>query len=99
MYRIIQEALANVVRHSRGDGGQRRAGAPRRLHHRDRGGNGKGFNVDQMLDSSMCDRSLGLYGMHERATLVGAKLTIESTPGSGASVLVETPIESSAEAV
>jgi len=98
MYRIIQEALTNVVRHSEATEAsvvlERRADCIIAIVE----DNGKGFNVDQMLDSSMRDRSLGLYGMHERATLVGAKLTIESTPGSGASVFVETPIESSTEA-
>jgi signal transduction histidine kinase len=35
---------------------------------------------------------LGLYGMEERATLLGGRLTIESTPGNGTAVFVEVPL-------
>ncbi|MFN0071409.1 MAG: histidine kinase [Chloroflexota bacterium] len=97
VYRIIQEALTNVVRHS--EATEASVVLERRAHSilaivED---NGRGFNVDQLLDSSMRDRSLGLYGMHERAALVGATLTIESSLGNGASVFVETPILTPAE--
>jgi signal transduction histidine kinase len=99
VYRIIQEALTNVVRHSQATEAsvvlERRADSILAIVEDD----GRGFNVDTMLDSSMRDRSLGLYGMHERAALVGATLTIESSPGSGTSVFVETPIGALLEAV
>jgi signal transduction histidine kinase len=99
VYRIIQEALTNVVRHSEATEAsvvlERRSDSILAIVE----DNGRGFNVEQMLDSSMRDRSLGLYGMHERAALAGATLTIESTPGSGTSVFVETPIQSREEAV
>ena len=39
------------------------------------------------------DKKLGLYGMEERAALVGGRLTIESTPGKGTTVFVEVPLE------
>jgi len=35
---------------------------------------------------------LGLYGMEERASLVGGRLTVESAPGSGTTVVVEVPL-------
>jgi signal transduction histidine kinase len=99
VYRIIQEALTNVVRHSDATEAsvvlERRTGSILAIVE----DNGRGFNVSQLLDSSMRDRSLGLYGMHERAGLVGATLTIESTPGSGTSVFVETPINAEVASV
>jgi signal transduction histidine kinase len=99
VYRILQEALTNVVRHAEATEAsvvlERRAGSILAIVE----DNGRGFNVDQLLDSSMRDRSLGLYGMHERAALVGATLTIESSLGSGTSVFVETPIEAEAASV
>ena len=59
--------------------------------------NGHGFNVDQMLDSSLWRGSIALActGMHERAALVGATLPLSNpTPGEWpASVFVETPIQ------
>lgn len=98
VYRIIQEALTNVVRHSEATEAsvvlERRTDSIIAIVE----DNGQGFKVDQMLDSTMRDRSLGLYGMHERAGLVGALLTIESTPGSGTSVFVEVPVQQLADA-
>jgi signal transduction histidine kinase len=94
VYRIVQEALTNVVRHSDATEAsvvlERRGDTVVAIVE----DNGQGFDVGQMLDSSMRERSLGLYGMHERASLVGALLTIESTPGAGATVFVEAPIGS-----
>ncbi len=88
LYRIVQESLTNVARHS----GARMASV---LIERQNGqvravieDDGHGF--DPALARS-ADRRLGLYGMRERAELLGGKLTIETAPGQGASVFVEIP--------
>lgn len=85
VYRIVQEALTNAVRHSRAE-------------HVDvllKGGGGSlvvvieddgcGFDPDTIASNS----HLGLAGMQERAQQMGGKLTVESTPGAGATVVVE----------
>ena len=54
---------------------------------------GRGFDVTQVMDARLEQRKLGLYGMRERASLLGGKLTIESTPGMGSAVFVEIPLD------
>jgi len=40
----------------------------------------------------MADGRLGLYGIEERATLLGGRLIIESRHGHGSSIFVEVPL-------
>jgi len=47
--------------------------------------NGRGMDEAQLT----AGRSLGIVGMRERALLVGAELTIRSTPGDGTTVMVD----------
>ncbi len=88
LYRIVQESLTNVARHSGARTAsvmvERKNGQVRAIIEDD----GRGF--DPALARS-ADRRLGLYGMRERAELLGGKLTVESAPGQGASVFVEIP--------
>ncbi len=57
---------------------------------------GKGFDVNNVMASE--DKSkLGLFGMYERASLIGGKLTIESQPGAGTTVYLEVPLKLSQE--
>jgi two-component system sensor kinase len=48
---------------------------------------GVGFTVGNVRE-----HALGLVGMRERATLLGGRLEVESSPGSGATILVELPV-------
>jgi len=88
LYRIVQESLTNVARHSGARAAsvmiERQNGQARAVIEDD----GHGF--DPAL-AGVADQRLGLYGMRERAELLGGKLTIESAPGQGASVFVEIP--------
>jgi signal transduction histidine kinase len=53
---------------------------------------GAGFDVAQARASAQERNRLGLYGMEERASLVGGRLTVESAPASGTTVVVEVPL-------
>lgn len=88
VFRVVQEAINNVARHSRA------TEAKIRLLY-DKGtltvrveDNGMGFH------SSVADlkEGLGLQGMQERASLVSGKLTVESHPGHGTMVMLEVPL-------
>jgi hypothetical protein len=87
-FRIIQEALTNVVRHSKAtrvDVSVRRAGAAIVLGVED---NGVGF-TPQTLSGL---RSLGLVGMRERALACGGTLIIRGSPGEGTAIAVTIPV-------
>lgn len=53
--------------------------------------NGKGFDV--VKAANRADKGFGLYTMRERAESVGGKITINSIPGKGTSVVVWVPME------
>ncbi|RLT45134.1 MAG: HAMP domain-containing protein [Chloroflexi bacterium] len=87
LYRIVQEAMTNAARHSNGD-----TVSVLLSRHDDRvraivEDNGNGFDVE---GARRAGRSVGLYGMTERAELVGGYLEVESS-GDGTAVYVEVP--------
>jgi signal transduction histidine kinase len=84
LYRITQEALNNVWKHSKATEAEVSLDYTPddiRLSIAD---NGIGFD-----SSTQTRHGLGLTGMKERAILVGAKLKIESKPGKGTKVIAE----------
>jgi PAS domain S-box-containing protein len=84
LYRIAQEALTNVAKHSRARNVdvilERRADHVLLIVEDD----GVGFEADDARHQD----GFGLFGMQERAALVGATLEIESSGGKGTTVLV-----------
>lgn len=92
LYRITQEALANVARHSGATAAVvtlARAADGLTVTVQD---NGVGLDVAAALSKGR----LGLQGMRERAELLGGRLTLESAPGAGATVRVWAPLMSRA---
>ncbi len=87
IYRIVQESLTNVLRHSNA------SEIILDISESDNNicieikDNGKGFSPDK-LDPL---HSIGITGMKERALAFGAKLKLESLPGSGTTVLLSVP--------
>jgi len=53
---------------------------------------GQGFAIPDKVGDLARHGKLGLAGMYERAQLIGGKLTVKSSPGSGTSVSIEMPI-------
>ena len=92
LYRVVQEALANVVRHARAKnavihlGPQGKQGL--RCSIRD---DGIGFDVDVL--SRTPQSGLGLIGIRERLDAVGATLQILSSPGQGTELIIDLPAE------
>jgi PAS domain S-box-containing protein len=87
IFRIVQEALSNVRKHS----GTRRArvelietGNTLRLSIRDWG---CGFDPDKVSRERF-----GLQGIRQRARLLGTTAIVESTPGKGALIAVDLPL-------
>ena len=86
VYRIVQEALTNIVRHAqatRVDILLERQPESIMVVVED---NGMGMDVNEPL----YDR-LGLVGMRERADMLGGTLTVESSTGKGTTIFLEVP--------
>jgi signal transduction histidine kinase len=91
-FRVAQEALTNVVRHSQATQVAvelRRNDGELRLSVRD---DGVGFDVAERRADAMRGTSLGLLSMEERATLAGGGLQYISKPGQGTEVRAWFPI-------
>lgn len=89
LYRMTQEALTNIVRHAHAQTASifiERSSSTVRAVIED---NGIGFDSTQ---SEHLDGHLGLYGIRERAELLGGKLMIESERGRGTSLYIEIPV-------
>jgi PAS domain S-box-containing protein len=87
LYRIVQEALTNVVSHAHANNIGillERAGGKVKVFVED---DGVGFSPDFIEQKER----LGLVGMRERAEMMGGRLIIESVLGKGTSVIVEVP--------
>jgi signal transduction histidine kinase len=93
LYRVVQEALANVVRHARARTATVRLtleGKGRlRCAVRD---DGAGFDVGSLL-SRREEGGLGLLGIRERLKAVGGSLLIDSVPGLGTELAALVPLE------
>jgi signal transduction histidine kinase len=87
-YRIIQEALRNVMRHSGSRTAQvtlKQVGAELVVRIEDQG---KGFNPEAVFP-----KSLGLAGLRERSVAVGGRTIIRSRPGVGTTVEAILPVQ------
>jgi two-component system, NarL family, sensor histidine kinase DevS len=86
LYRLVQEALTNVVKHAHAEHVsivlQRKQGVVSAVIEDD----GRGFTDGQSHGG------LGLVGMRERVALVDGSFRIESSPTSGTTLVVEVPV-------
>src|SRR5262245_18828712 len=92
LYRIAQEALNNVSKHSQAS--RVELILERRNDHavliiED---NGKGYDLNAESVPVELAKRMGLVGMRERAALIGGALEIESEPGKGTTIFARTPL-------
>jgi len=92
IYRVVQEALNNVLKHARADRVsvivERRDGHAIALVEDD----GQGFTPEESGELDGFGRRLGLLGMRERVALVGGALQVESSSGAGTTVRARIPL-------
>lgn len=90
MYRVAQEALANVMKHSRASRAEvclRGVNGSVVLEVRD---DGVGFDMSE-LDQYVQTGHFGLVGMRERVEMAGGVWQVESQPGEGTRIRAEVP--------
>jgi two-component system, NarL family, sensor histidine kinase UhpB len=84
LYRIAQEALSNAVRHAGADQIDVRLAPEGFSIVVSVTDNGSGFDLNAVTAPD--EGGLGLFGMQERASYLGGKVEIRSSPGNGTSV-------------
>ncbi len=92
IFRIIQEAINNVLKHS---GARmvtvRLEQVQKQINVRVKD-DGCGFNLEEIMDSNLSD-NYGLIGMRERVQLMEGAFKIKTAPGQGTDILVRIPLE------
>jgi len=87
LYRIVQEALTNVVKHARA---RRVSISLTRMQHSVKAvveDDGQGFDPENTREGGF-----GVVGMRERLSLLGGRLRVESRPGAGTTIAAEVPL-------
>ena len=92
LYRIVQEALHNTVKHARASQVELRLDQTDGKVTIEVCDNGKGFDT-----SSSFPGHLGLHSMQERVKSLGGELRIESTPGKGTCIQARVPVHNAAD--
>ena len=88
VYRMAQEVLNNMVKHSEAKHINVSLNASENLIKLALSDDGKGFNVEEKTNSG----GAGLMNLGNRARLLNAHLTIKSTPGKGTQITIELPV-------
>ena len=92
LYRIMQEALNNIVKHAEASRVNVLLERKAELVSLIVEDNGLGFDADAVAPKGAFGHSLGLLGMKERALLLGGNLQIESKISSGTTLFVSVPL-------
>ncbi len=100
IYRVVQEALTNIAKHSNAKHVTVEAQTDDRELRVTIRDDGKGFTSSTVLNPARRDATsgagIGLFGMEERARLAGGTLRVQSAPGRGSVVELRVPVETPA---
>ena len=96
LYRIIQEACNNAIRHSKAKKVIIRLSYLEYNIELDIEDNGVGFDIQEVEERAKEDslHGFGLSTMKERARLISGSFTIETKPGEGTKIHISVPIDS-----
>jgi two-component system sensor histidine kinase UhpB len=92
LFRICQEAINNIIRHSQAQHVRIALNQQNCEIHLQVEDDGIGFDVAQASGQAISLQRLGLLGIQERAQLVGGRVNLESTPGRGTRLAVFVPM-------
>ena len=91
LYRIVQECLNNIVKHSRANAAAviiERSAHAVNLRIED---DGRGFTLDSDAESE--SNGFGLTGIGERVRMLGGNRTITTAPGIGTKISISIPVD------
>jgi two-component system NarL family sensor kinase len=94
LYRMFQEMLNNILKHSKAT----RVNIAVNYSIDNKfvlkvEDNGVGFDVDKKRTQASSSSGIGLKSMTNRASLIGARISVQSEPGKGTSIKVELPLD------
>ena len=90
LYRVAQEALANIDRHANASLVNVDIERVKNVVRMEIHDNGSSFDVKRVLAAKKIAR-LGLLGMRERVEMVGGRFDVESEPGKGTTIRAQIP--------
>jgi signal transduction histidine kinase len=93
VFRIVQESLRNIQKHSEATCATVTVKFYKRKLALTVCDNGKGFNVPKTLVSLVNRGSLGLIGIQERVHLLNGKLSVNSIVGRGSTISIAIPLQ------
>jgi two-component system sensor histidine kinase DegS len=91
VFRVAQEALSNVRRHSTASTVEMSIDIDETALTLIVNDNGQGFDMPQRVGDLIHSGRLGIVGMRERARLVDGTLIVQSEPGKGTTVTLRVP--------
>ncbi len=92
MYRIYQEALSNVRRHSEAQHVRINLSIHNDTFESEVQDDGRGFDPQAVNMNGDNPRGLGLLGIKERVSQCGGQVEINSQPGSGTQIRIRLPL-------
>lgn len=98
LYRVLQEAITNILKHAQAHYVEIDLDLSRddvvtaRIED-----DGRGFNIECLDTPQHNGRGVGIFGMQERANLVGGTLQIDSAEGVGTEVRITIPLQHQAK--
>ena len=91
-FRIVQEAVTNILRHAQASNIWVKVGQREDQVHLSIRDDGKGFDVETARSNAIAGTSFGLLNIEERAVLVGGTIDIISAPGQGVEIQLQLPV-------
>jgi two-component system NarL family sensor kinase len=93
IYRLVQESLTNARKHAQASRATVRIirsypSVMVRIED-----DGQGVDLEHRLDEFYQAKKMGIWGMRERARLLGGRITLRSRPGRGMRIHIEIPLE------
>jgi len=92
LFRLVQEGLNNVRKHAEAKNVSLRlvASSPMIIFNLE--DDGKGFDVQNRMMSTLRERCMGICSMEERVALLGGTMKLDSRPTQGTRIRIEVPL-------
>jgi two-component system sensor histidine kinase UhpB len=91
-FRIVQEAVTNILRHAQAENIWVKVSQRQDQLNVSIRDDGKGFDLEKARSNAISGTSFGLLNMEERAVLVGGAMDITSAPGEGVEIVLQLPV-------